>query len=85
MNTSSQKLENGLEIIIFPKRHYCFLITDPGHPCEELATEDKCLNVCLPSNCTSLIQLMDQHILQFGKHDYKKKLLLMAISKNQPI
>lgn len=59
----------------------------PGHPSEEeLTTEDKCITaIFLPPNCTALIQPMDQHIIHFVKQDYKKKLLLTAISKDQPI
>ncbi|XP_050547432.1 tigger transposable element-derived protein 2-like [Daktulosphaira vitifoliae] len=59
----------------------------PGHPSEEeLTTEDKCITVMfLPPNCTALIQPMDQHIIQFVNQDYKKNLLLKAVSKDQPI
>ncbi|CAH2001420.1 unnamed protein product [Acanthoscelides obtectus] len=38
----------------------------------------------LPPNCTALIQPMDQNIIQFVKQDYKKNLLLRAVSKDQP-
>ncbi len=59
----------------------------PGHPSEEeLTTNDKCITAMfLPPNCTALIQPMDQHIIQFVKQDYKKNLLLKAVSKDQPI
>ncbi|KAK9891973.1 hypothetical protein WA026_017456, partial [Henosepilachna vigintioctopunctata] len=39
----------------------------------------------LPPNCTALIQPMDQHIIQVVKQDYKRNLLLKAVSKDQAI
>lgn len=70
-----------------PQKALLLLDNAPGHPSEEeLTTEDKCITAMfLPPNCTALIQPMDQHIIQFVKQDYKKKLLLTAISKDQPI
>ncbi|CAG4958097.1 unnamed protein product [Parnassius apollo] len=59
----------------------------PGHPSEEeLTTNDKFITAMfIPPNCTALLQPMEQHIIQFVKQDYKKNLLLRAISKDQPI
>ncbi|KAG5876828.1 hypothetical protein JTB14_014158 [Gonioctena quinquepunctata] len=71
----------------FPQKALLLLDNAPGHPSEkELTTEDKCITAMfLPPNCTALIQPMDQNIIQFVKQDYKKKLLLRAVSKDQPI
>lgn len=71
----------------FPQKALLLLDNAPGHPSEEeLTTEDKCITAMfLPPNCTALIQPMDQNIIQFVKQDYKKNLLLRAVSKDQPI
>lgn len=70
-----------------PRKALLLLDNAPGHPSEgELTTKDKCITAMfLPPNCTALIQPMDQHIIQFVKQDYKKNLLLTAISKDQSI
>ncbi|XP_050530390.1 tigger transposable element-derived protein 2-like [Daktulosphaira vitifoliae] len=71
----------------FSQKALSLIDNAPGHPSEEeLSTEDKCITTTfLLPNCTALIQPMDQHIIQFVKQDYKKNLLLKAISKDQPI
>ncbi|XP_069968071.1 jerky protein homolog-like [Bactrocera oleae] len=71
----------------FSQKALLLLDNAPGHPSEEeLTTNDKCITAMfLPPNCTALIQPMDQHIIQFVKQDYKKNLLLKAVSKGQPI
>lgn len=56
----------------FPQKALLLLDNTPGHPSgEELTTEDKCITAMfLPPNCTTLIQPMDQNIIQFVKQDY---------------
>lgn len=71
----------------FSQKALLLIDNAPGHPSEEeLTTEDKYITAMfLPPNCAALIQPMDQHIIQFVKQDYKKNLLLKAVSKDQPV
>ncbi|XP_041979219.1 jerky protein homolog-like [Aricia agestis] len=81
------EVKNFLKERYLPQKALLMLVNAPGRPSEEeLTTEDKNITAMfLPSNCSSLIQPMEQRVIQFIKQDYKKKLMTTALSKNQAI
>lgn len=70
-----------------PQKALLVLDNAPGHgPNDELSSNDGSIKtIFLPTNCTPLIQPMDQNVIQMIKNNYKKKILLNAISREANI
>lgn len=81
------EVRNWLKNHNLPEKALLVLDNTPGHPSEiDLTTSDKCFTAMFfPSNCSAVIEPMNQHVTQFVKQDYKKNLLLSTIAKDQPI
>ena len=62
------------------------LLLDNGtcRPVEELKSDDSLIIAMnLPPNCTALIQLLDQNVINLVKIDYKKQLLTHLLGEKE--
>ncbi|XP_022823355.1 jerky protein homolog-like [Spodoptera litura] len=67
-----------------PPKAVLLLDNAPAHgPNDELSSRDgKIQTLFMPPNCTPLLQPMDQNVIQMIKCNYKKKLLLNAVIRD---
>ncbi|XP_023214935.1 jerky protein homolog-like [Centruroides sculpturatus] len=70
-----------------PQKALLILDNVPGHSNEDnLQSRDDFVQVMfLPSNCNSILQPMDQNVIQLVKYHYKRNLLFNVISQNDNI
>lgn len=68
-----------------PLKALLLLDNAPAHPINEdlQSIDEKFTVLYMPSNCTALIQPMDQNVIQNIKVNYKKKLLLQVFAQQE--